>query len=140
MSRSIHRSSRSSRTILAVGGAAALLTVAACSSGSSSPSGTAAAAAGGSDAHALMNEVPAPAGPGDEDDPAEEVSALYRRALELVRAEFEERTWQAFWLTAIEGREAPAAAAELGMSPVAVRIAKSRVLARLRAEAEELIG
>ena len=66
------------------------------------------------------------------------MSGLYRRALELIRDEFEERTWQAFWLSAVEGREAPAAA-ELGMSPVAARIAKSRVLARLRAEAEELI-
>jgi RNA polymerase sigma-70 factor (ECF subfamily) len=50
-----------------------------------------------------------------------------------------ERTWQTFWLTAVEGRGAPAAAAELGMSSVAVRIAKSRVLARLRAEADHLI-
>jgi transposase len=38
-----------------------------------------------------------------------------------------------------KSRLGPAAAAQLGMSPVAVRIAKSRVLARLRAEAEELI-
>jgi RNA polymerase sigma-70 factor (ECF subfamily) len=96
-----------------------------------------AAAAGGSTALGQLHEVPDPQ-PGSDEE-ADEVSGLYRRALDLIRGEFEERTWQAFWLTAVAGREAPAAAAELGMSPVAIRIAKSRVLARLRAEAEELI-
>ena len=96
-----------------------------------------AAAAGGSTALERLQEIPDPR-PGSDED-ADEMSGLYRRALDLIRGEFEERTWQAFWLTAVEGREAPAAAAELGMSPVAVRIARSRVLARLRAEADELI-
>ena len=94
-------------------------------------------AAGGSTALERLHEIPDPQ-PGS-DEHADEMSGLYRRALDLIRGEFEERTWQAFWLTAVEGWEALAAAAELGMSPVAVRIAKSRVLARLRAEAEELI-
>ena len=96
-----------------------------------------AAAAGGSTALERLQEIPDPL-PGSDED-ADEMSGLYRRALDLIRGEFEERTWQAFWLTAVEGQEAPAAAAQLGMSPVAVRIAKSRVLARLRAEAEGLI-
>ena len=96
-----------------------------------------AAAAGGSTALERLLDIPDPQ-PGSDED-ADEMSGLYRRALALIRGEFEERTWQAFWLTAVEGREAPAAAAELGMSPVAVRIARSRVLARLRAEADELI-
>lgn len=96
-----------------------------------------AAAAGGSTALERLGEVPDPQ-PGSDED-ADEMSGLYRRALDLIRGEFEERTWQAFWLTAVEGRDAPAAADELGTSPVAVRIAKSRVLARLRAEAEGLI-
>ena len=92
-----------------------------------------AAAAGGSTALERLAEVPDPQ-PGSD-----EMSGLYRRALDVIRGEFEERTWQAFWLTAVEGREAPPAAAALGMSPVAVLIAKSRVLARLRAEADALI-
>ena len=96
-----------------------------------------AAAAGGSSALERLHEIPDPQ-PGSDDD-ADELSGLYRRALDLIRSEFETRIWQAFWLTAVAGREAPAAAAELGMSPVAVRVAKSRVLARLRAEAEGLI-
>ena len=95
------------------------------------------AGVGGSTALERLHEIPDPQ-PGSDED-ADEMGGLYRRALDLIRGEFEERTWQAFWLTAVAGREAPAAAAELGMSPVAVRIAKSRVLARLRAEAENLI-
>lgn len=94
-------------------------------------------AEGGSTALLRLQEIPDPQ-PGSSDD-ADEVSGLYRRALELIRSEFEERTWQAFWLSAVEGRDTAAVAAELGISPVAVRIAKSRVLARLRAEADQLI-
>jgi RNA polymerase sigma-70 factor (ECF subfamily) len=52
----------------------------------------------------------------------------------LIRGEFSERTWQAFWRTAVEGRAAKDVGAELAMSPGAVRVAKSRVLHRLREE------
>jgi RNA polymerase sigma-70 factor (ECF subfamily) len=57
---------------------------------------------------------------------------LFGRALNLIRGEFEERTWVAFWRTAVEGRPTADVAADLGMSPGAVRVAKSRVLHRLR--------
>ena len=60
--------------------------------------------------------------------------ALFRQCCERVRAEFHENTWQAFWCTAVDGRSAGEVAAELGMSPVGVRVAKSRVLLRLREE------
>jgi RNA polymerase sigma-70 factor (ECF subfamily) len=56
-----------------------------------------------------------------------------------VRDEFEERTWQAFWLTAVEGRPADDVAADLGVSAAAVRKAKSRVLHRLKEELGELL-
>jgi RNA polymerase sigma-70 factor (ECF subfamily) len=75
---------------------------------------------------------------GNEEDAPAEVDGLYRRALELVRGEFEERTWRAFWLTAVEDRPAGEVALELGMSPGAVRVAKSRVLRRLREELGEI--
>jgi DNA-directed RNA polymerase specialized sigma24 family protein len=64
---------------------------------------------------------------------------LLARALELIRCEFTERTWQAFWRTAIEGRSAPEVAAGLSMSAGPVRVAKSRVLPRLREELGDLI-
>jgi RNA polymerase sigma-70 factor (ECF subfamily) len=74
------------------------------------------------------------------DDSAEEISALYHRALELVRLEFEVSTWQAFWRTAVDGQSPAVIAAEMGISNAAVRKAKSRVLSRLREELGELIG
>jgi RNA polymerase sigma-70 factor (ECF subfamily) len=88
---------------------------------------------GGTDAQTRLTQYPAPQ-PGDEGSRSEQPGepGLVRRALELIRAEFAERTWQAFWRTAIEGRPAPEVAAELSMSPGAVRVAKSRVLQRLR--------
>lgn len=57
---------------------------------------------------------------------------LLRRCCDLIRGEFHDRTWQAFWATAVEGRPAPEVAADLGMTAVGVRVAKSRVLHRLR--------
>jgi len=53
--------------------------------------------------------------------------------LDVVRQEFEERTWQAFLRTTIEGRPPRDVGPELSMSQGAVRVAKSRVLHRLRA-------
>jgi RNA polymerase sigma-70 factor (ECF subfamily) len=59
--------------------------------------------------------------------------------LESVRPEFTELTWLAFRRLALDGVPAREAAAELGTSVNAVLIAKSRVLARLRQEARELV-
>jgi RNA polymerase sigma-70 factor (ECF subfamily) len=97
--------------------------------------------AGGSEAQQWLAQVPAP--PPPEECSAAEAPAerhLFRRALEAIRGEFEDRTWQAFWRTAVEGRAAPDVAAELAMSAGAVRVAKSRVLQRLREELGDLPG
>jgi RNA polymerase sigma-70 factor (ECF subfamily) len=94
---------------------------------------------GGSAAFERIQEVPAPAAELAEDDSPAEMQGLYRRALEQVRGEFEERTWQMFWMATVEERT-PAAVAELmGVSAAAVRKAKSRVLHRLREEMGDLI-
>jgi RNA polymerase sigma-70 factor (ECF subfamily) len=58
---------------------------------------------------------------------------LLHRALELIRPEFEPASWQAFWSVAVEGHKPADVAADLGLSPNAVYIAKSRILSRLRA-------
>jgi RNA polymerase sigma-70 factor, ECF subfamily len=86
-------------------------------------------AAGGTDAQERLNQLPADEPPAD---PTREVGGLYQRALELVRPEFEERSWQAFWRTAVGGEDAATAAAALGLTPNAVYVAKSRILRRLR--------
>jgi|GEM_PF-4391558 len=67
------------------------------------------------------------------DEVLEGISVL-RRATAPMRTDFEERTWQAFWLTAVEDRDVEAVAVELGMSQQSVRTYRSRVLACLRAE------
>lgn len=61
-------------------------------------------------------------------------------AAEQVRANVSESTWQAFWLTAVEGRSGQEVAAALGMGVGAVYMAKSRVLARLRSTVDEARG
>lgn len=63
---------------------------------------------------------------------------LAAQAMETIRAEFEARTWQAFWLTAVDGLPAVEAGQKTGLSTGAVYVAKSRVLARLKAEVERL--
>jgi RNA polymerase sigma-70 factor, ECF subfamily len=93
-------------------------------------------ATGGSDARRMLDQIP------DEiTDSVEQVASdndlLTRTALELIRAEFEERTWQAFWRTTVDGRRSPDVAAELRMTKHAVRQAKCRVVRRVR---EELQG
>jgi len=64
---------------------------------------------------------------------------ILQRLLTLLEPEFEPTTWQAFRLVAVEERSVGEAAQALGLSPNAVRIAKSRVLKRLRQEAEGLV-
>jgi RNA polymerase sigma-70 factor (ECF subfamily) len=95
---------------------------------------------GGTDALVQLEGVAQAAPPAaEEEDPPSELEALRRRALELVRNQVEERTWRAFWLTAIEGQSPNEVAAGLGVSPTAVRVAKSRVLHRLKEQFGELI-
>jgi RNA polymerase sigma-70 factor (ECF subfamily) len=89
-------------------------------------------ALGGTDALVRLSELVDPASSEDANNDATEVSTLNRRALEMVRGEFEERTWQMFWLTVVEDRSPVDLAEELGVSPAAVRKAKSRVLRRLK--------
>ncbi len=59
-------------------------------------------------------------------------------AMDRVKAEFQDKTWQAFWLTAVEGQSAADVGRRVGLSPGAVYVAKSRVLARLKEEVEAL--
>jgi RNA polymerase sigma-70 factor (ECF subfamily) len=65
---------------------------------------------------------------------------LLRWAADRVRGSFEDSTWQAFWLLAVEGKSGKEAAQALGMTLAAVYMAKSRVLASLKAEIHQIIG
>lgn len=58
--------------------------------------------------------------------------SMMQSALEAARGSFDERTWNCFWLVAMEGNSAVDVAEQLGMRPAAVRQAKYRVTQRLR--------
>ena len=75
----------------------------------------------------------------DPDAESEEISVTHR-ALELIRAEFEPKTWTAFRLTALEAKTPADVATELNMTTPAIRMAKSRVLSRLRQELAGLVS
>jgi RNA polymerase sigma factor (sigma-70 family) len=97
-------------------------------------------ATGDSDIQELLERLPAPEG---ADTALFEVE--YRRrillwAAERIRGEFRRSTWQAFWLTAVEGQSARSAAQACGISVGAVYIARSRVMARLRSIIEQVEG
>lgn len=64
---------------------------------------------------------------------------VWQKLQQIVRADFEPATWEAFRRFGIEGKPARAVAKELGLSENAVLLAKSRVLRRLREEAREIL-
>jgi RNA polymerase sigma-70 factor (ECF subfamily) len=94
-------------------------------------------AAGGSAALGVLQAVADPEA-ADAEEQAQ-MDRVYQEAVGLVRCEFEEPTWRAFWLTAIDRRAPAAVADELGMSTAAIRQAKSRVLRRLKQELGDLL-
>ena len=97
-----------------------------------------AAVTGGSDLQAMINSLPANPGPESALFDQELRRALFQRAAEKVRREVQPATWQAFWETAVVGTPPVDAARKLGMLVGAIRVAKCRVLARLRAAVNEM--
>jgi RNA polymerase sigma-70 factor (ECF subfamily) len=83
------------------------------------------------------------------EDPESRLSAIWDeehdrhvlgQLMELIRPDFEPATWNAFQRLVVDGLRSADVAAELNLSVNAVRIAKSRVLRRLRQEMESLIA
>ncbi len=97
-------------------------------------------APGGTEAQMRLDQLAAPSDEPEGDcatmdelrDDASAERRLLLRAIEMIRGGFEEQTWQAFWRVVVDGRSAAEVAQELGMRPGTVRVAKSRVLKRLR--------
>ena len=95
-------------------------------------------AVGGTSVIERLHQQPQP-----EDAPLQELTnecrrSLFRLAAERIRDEFREATWQAFWLTAVEGMSVEDAATALSKSPGAVYAARSRIMRRLRTEIQQL--
>lgn len=59
-------------------------------------------------------------------------------AMQRVQAEVQPAAWQAFWQTAMEGRGGRDVAQSLGMTPGAVYVTRSRILARIKEEVQRL--
>ena len=95
-------------------------------------------ATGGTDARIWFSQVPEGAAADDGADDQQIYTQLFYRALELIQTEFEERTWRAFWRVVVDSQDTHEVAKELAMSPGAVRVAKCRVLHRLRQELGDL--
>ena len=72
----------------------------------------------------------------DQRDATEQAlhNAMLQAALGGLQHQVQPATYRAFELTVLGGRSAQSVAEELGMTPGAVRVAKSRMLARLRLE------
>jgi RNA polymerase sigma-70 factor, ECF subfamily len=91
-------------------------------------------AAGGSEARAWWSHLPETGDKCGAVEADERYDFLFRQALALIKAEFQERTWLAFWRVVVEGQSPQVVASDLHLSPGAVRVAKCRVLHRLRSE------
>lgn len=96
-------------------------------------------AGGGSGAVAALREIADPDSELNRQWDEEHDRYVLHCLLDLVEEEFEPLTLQAFRRLALDGASGAEAAQELGLSVAAVYVAKSRVLARIRQEAEGLI-
>jgi len=94
---------------------------------------------GGSTAHLALQSIAAEQ-EWLRDEPTEpfDVSSLTKRAIEQVRSEFTQQSWSVFERTVVDGIETSIVAKELGLSPSAIRQAKSRILRRLRQQLGDL--
>jgi RNA polymerase sigma-70 factor (ECF subfamily) len=94
---------------------------------------------GGSVMQAVIQELPVDAADSTASSVVEGPERqLLRHALALVRQRCTEQSWQAFVRTVLDGQSATQVGDELNMKPGAVRVAKARVLQRLRAELGDL--
>jgi RNA polymerase sigma-70 factor (ECF subfamily) len=86
----------------------------------------------------LLEAQPAADAAAQAEFAAEFRQRAFRWAAQRVKNEFTEATWQAFWRTGVQNEPVAGVAGALGMSPGAVYIARSRVLARLRERVQQL--
>jgi RNA polymerase sigma-70 factor (ECF subfamily) len=89
-------------------------------------------AVGGTDAIVRMNSLPGWIREDSAPDGSDGSGEVLMRAAEMIRGDFEEKTWQAFWLSTVENRPPAEISTQLNMTVNAVRQARFRVLVRLR--------
>jgi RNA polymerase sigma-70 factor (ECF subfamily) len=96
-------------------------------------------ASGGSGATAALQQIADPDSDLNRQWDQEHDRYVIHCLLDLIEVEFEPATRRAFRRLALDGASGAEVARELGMSVAAVYVAKSRVLQRIRQEAEGLI-
>jgi RNA polymerase sigma-70 factor (ECF subfamily) len=81
---------------------------------------------------AMLYECESHAGPDSDLLRLEHRREVFRWAARQVREEFQSATWDAFWLTAVEGRAVDDAARQLGKNRGSIYAARSRVMRRIQ--------
>lgn len=93
-------------------------------------------AVGGTDALESLGQLPAPLN--------DEIERQYEHELivwaaEQVKCEFIDTSWQAFWMTMIEGRAVADVAQTLAVSPGSIYMSRGRILKRIRDKVIEVM-
>jgi RNA polymerase sigma-70 factor, ECF subfamily len=96
-------------------------------------------APGGTDFGQYLDQLANPDNPLSQAWNREHDLHITRKLMELIRDSFAEKTWLAFERVTLDGITPDEVAKELGITVNAVFIAKSRVLAKMREEADGLV-
>lgn len=93
---------------------------------------------GAGDTHVLdqLKQVPLSMAESQMMDSAYQRS-VFQWAAERIKAEFQEDTWQAFWITMVDNVSCEAAAEQLGKQIGSIYAARSRVVRRLKQKIQE---
>jgi len=95
------------------------------------------AATGGTSIRELLEKQPEPDQHTQDSLQREYRRSLFRWAAERILPEFRDGTWEAFWLTTVEGMGVEEAGRALGKSLGAIYAARSRVMRRLKDEIQQ---
>ena len=94
-------------------------------------------ASGDDEEREFLERRPARSGPDSDLLKTEYRREVFSTAARAIRCEFSEETWQSFWLTAVDGRDVDAVAAELDRTRGSIYASRSRVMKRLKQKVEE---
>lgn len=95
------------------------------------------AASGSKAIDACLQQRPAKSDPDSDLLRTEYRREIFSRAAQQIRQEFLDDTWNAFWLTAVDGLDIEAAAKQLNCNRGSIYASRSRVMKRLKQKVEE---
>lgn len=95
--------------------------------------------AGGTEAHLRISNLADPLSEDSDEETEADDALVVRRAMDMIKGEFDPRNWEAFEEVALKGRSATEVAEEHGVAPQTVRQANYRIRRRLRLILEDLV-